>query len=317
MIRYKRLRYIPYWSMKAPMRFILFTLCFAGLITAVSVRAETAGDNTLAVLESCERAKTTADIMNCVKKRHDDAQQELTTLYQGIADALDDESLDSLRTAQKDWITYRDQQCALRVSQAEHESLKRVQELSCLTQLTRDRIRILTFLTSKTPARPPEELSAFPRWLNVIADENPDIYWKHSGRLHEDIDCDGVYEEVMSGLMVEPGTDNLLHPVISIVNNPPTGKPQTHMIIFDVTEEETPGALCKTHIDIRIIDESVPGETVTADGTDTAEPQASAACRKAVRIDHGDCPPLLIFPSGSDFESALEPPWASAAEASQ
>ena len=177
--------------------FVIFLAGALAVFTYSGV-AQSAGQ----AFRHCEHAQNTTDILGCVKIRHDKAQEKLNTVFEkvlGQQPADQEENLSTLRAAQKDWIVYRNQQCSWETQQVETESLKRIQELDCLAELTEQRTGVLSSSlkqeeNAEAETEGLEKYSAFPRWMNVVARENPDVFWRYGDHMRVDLDCDGQDE---------------------------------------------------------------------------------------------------------------------------
>ena len=125
-------------------------------------------------------------------------------------------------------------------------ALKRVNELSCMARVTEDRADLLTF-TYGDDAVMPGELGTFPRWMNVVAKENPKVFWNYATRMQADLNCDEQAEAIMVGR----GVANDVHVVV--VENPSVGKPSVNSFEFLARDLET-DELCLDDIVIQVQD---------------------------------------------------------------
>ena len=263
---------------------------------------------------NCDTAVSTADVLACLKEQHENAQNTLNMLYGKISGALRDEELSAFRAAQQNWIAYRDQECRWEQSREETQSLRRVQELSCLTRLTNLRSEVLAHQIKDTSIQGIRKMSPFPGWMNVLAENNPDIYWKHAGRLQVDLDCDGLEEDVMSGISIDPDPEKGLRPVVAIADNPFSGRPRTQLMSFDVSSSQSLHSLCSPHIILSAVPDTwhparkaPPGKPLSSMSSEEAE--RHKICRAGVIVHHGDCTPLIIFADGINYQRNYQPEW--------
>ena len=71
------------------------------------------------------------------------ADAELNRVYKDVMAGLDARSQDLLKRAQRDWITFRDDECKYENVQNEGGSIYPLVYNGCLTTLTKDRIKQL------------------------------------------------------------------------------------------------------------------------------------------------------------------------------
>lgn len=268
--------------------------------------------------EYCDRAKSTADIMACVKDRHDQAQKRLNIIFDRVLvneNALtapleknendetpqleeQDKSKDriaSLRETQNNWIIYRDQECAWEIGSEATESLKRIKELSCLTKLTNQRADVLSLSLNEEDRSEAaqEQTTPTPRWLNTLVADHPMVFWKYQDHIRADLDCDGEVEEIMSGLSAayrevrtEDADRYAVTSVVSITNNPATGRPKSELFQFAVTPEQSDDGLCRSDIELSV---------------QTSEKQ-DEQCQAILNINDGACKQRSIRWNGEAYE---------------
>lgn len=269
--------------------------------------------------DSCEQAEHTADIITCLNRRHDAVGDRLNETFLKILKQYQDTGQDVsvLWDIQKGWLAYRDQECERQVDDVETESLKRVQELDCLTSLTEQRIGILELSFEKD--EPPEEQTALPLWMNVVGKDKPRVYWNYSERIKGDLNCDGVQDDIMAGM---GGTDeDQLDGVIAIAQTPETGRPQVDF--FESTDFLALGdgtleaKECVGHFDIKVVDYpydrlgayTIPVESLKptkkpdiSEVEDTDKHENEDVCAHALRIEHKTCGVHLLYWGGEDYK---------------
>lgn len=259
----------------------------------------------------CEQAENTADVMACVKKRHDEAQKRLNTIFEqllaGEQEATQEENgrADQLRESQKDWITYRDQECLWETTRVETESLKRIHELSCVTALTQQRADILalSLKEDQEDEGAARSYSATPRWMNALAADHPDVFWRYKDNIRADLDCDGEDEEIMPGLKTQvldvrtEGTDKyLVKAVVAITENPATGRPRSTLFDFVVSPDRAAGQLCDSSMKLAVVSHKA---AQVAD-------QETQHCDVALQVNDRKCEPVVVFWDGERYET--QPP---------
>lgn len=291
------------------MRFFSILFVLFVFITVPTVRAEVVSRD---IIQSCERAQSTADIMRCVKKRHDEAQKRLNKIFDQLLEneraqvdqgeyETPEDIPSTLRITHQNWITYRDYQCAWETSREPSESLKRIRELSCLAALTEQRANILRVaLDRETPdVKNSAQYSSTPRWMNALGADQPNIFWRYHDHIRADLDCDGEQEEIMAGLSAalrdarKAEADRyLVKSVVAITENPATGRPKSNFFEFTVYPEGQDGQLCRSNVNLTVID--LPA----AEG----EAEDAKTCRVALQVNDGKCAPHIIRWNGTGYD---------------
>ncbi|MCB9988099.1 MAG: DUF1311 domain-containing protein [Rhodospirillales bacterium] len=248
----------------------------------------------------CDRAKSTVDVLECVKNHHEDTMGRLNNVYQTlIAPApetsgdeaqmpvLSDEEKEALKTAQQSWIAYRDAECGWEKTRAAAPALERIDELACLTELTAARIERLLLLKGRATGETPREFGERPRWMNVVAAENPDVFWRYGSGLEADLDCDGTAENIMTGVLFKDPSNGEAASVsmaLVIAGNPQTGRPAAHVLYVPVVPDEasapaTEPFLCRAAVDLSLDGQEAPDNEV---------------CLAILKIDDKTCPLLQV-----------------------
>ncbi len=252
----------------------------------------------------CEQADSTAATQQCLKKHLDTAQNRLNRIYKLLDDALEGERKEELAALQKTWLEYRDAECMWEAENSENSSLKRINELSCMARVTDDRADILTVVhEDKIQLDTVREYGSFPRWMNVVAKENPRVYWDYGSRKGFDLDCDGEDEYLMSGITTQPAPfdkneeaeeevsdvknfNNVLN--ISITQNPAVGKPTTKIFKFPIQQEDSAETICSQYFEQKFNEGDVLSEEITE-------------CQASLEIQSEKCMPKIIQWDGKDF----------------
>lgn len=197
-----------------------------------------APSHALEFVPQCDMAQSTADVMQCLNTQKTQLQDQLQTAYESIFEDQSDGHQDLFRQSQQSWLEWRDAQCAWEQQKAENESLKRVEDLACSVRLTADRLRYLANENLAENNTPPE-FGLFPRWMNVVTGENPDVYWDHASRTQADVDCDGMDEFILTGIRyVNDNNVPSLNALLAIAQNPQTGRPSAILLSVPVRMTE-------------------------------------------------------------------------------
>lgn len=278
-------------------------------------------------IKDCAHAKTVADTMACVKKRADDAQSELNELYKLAINNQQKNGKTSLGETQQGWFAYRDAQCSWEAAQAEtgHE---KIYEFSCIAALTEERIAVLRAMNDLATSDKPREFSSHPRWMNALAGDYPDVFWRYNQWVQADIDCDDEEEEVMTGISMKydkngnpyfrsPDKDSVKEgfyagplyrgeAVIAVSDNPRTGLSKTTLFRLPIGKDADSLYFCDMPQSIEAITETGDdqNEYAKADSeSDLAEKSPDAgACAMRLQVSDGNCPPAFIYWDGSKYQ---------------
>lgn len=248
-------------------------------------------------LSYCENADSTADQIACVTKRRDAAQEGLTETYRALVEALqghNEEQADALRLSQTRWLEYRNTECDWEAGHGENPVLEQLYRKICTISLTESRSDVLSmFLEDRDGARDYRNLRLYPRWMNVLSDKYPEIFWNHRGRIAVDLDCDGFEERIMSGLFVVSDAEFVrqgVQGVLAIVKNPTSGRPEPRLVKLPVTRsrpEAQTEALCSPSVALRIV--PAPGDV------------EGKGCFLALQLSDPVCGLSTLFWNGEDY----------------
>lgn len=237
----------------------------------------------------CDMADSTAATQNCLKKHVDASQKRLNKVYEELERHFEEsEKKQALKELQQTWLQYRDAECEWEVEQTETKSLKRINELSCLARLTDDRADILgVVVMDEEGMGMVREYGSFPRWMNVLAKDNPAVYWNYGQRFARDLNCDDEAEQIMTGVIVKD-QDGVVSQdvVVAVAENSAIGRPKAKIFRFNISDEESQGALCSASINLNAADER--GE--------------EGVCLSNLSIKHGSCTPKIIKWDGKIFD---------------
>lgn len=263
----------------------------------------------------CDNASSTAAFQACVKRHHAAAQETLNTVYEELAVTLDAENVSVLRDLQNEWLAYRDNECAWESSRVEEEALIKVYEISCQARMTDDRIALLKTALGNSDAEGRSELYGFPRWMNALASDYPDVYWRFGERERIDLNCDGAEEIVMIGAaisrvktlevsaeMMEEGvqgrTPQAMDIAVAVTENPPSGRPKTQLFRLPITETLDGPHLCDTKAQIKNISEKI----------ETEDTKGAASCGNKIEINAKTCAPVILEWTGKDYAVRFKNP---------
>lgn len=181
----------------------------------------------------CDKARSSADVMGCLNVQYEAAQGDLNKAFDKLVSQNASENLAEIKDIQMRWLGYRDLECTQETAALETEALKRLENLRCINRLTQERIvAIQSGFSDEKVHVIVGEVSGQPRWMNALASDNPDIFWRYGARIEGDLDCDGEVEYIMSGLHVTAEA-GVVKPFVSISENPVTGRPESVVVALE------------------------------------------------------------------------------------
>lgn len=255
--------------------------------------------------QGCDKADSTAAALDCVNRQNQLTQEKLSQTFKATVEGQSEEARAMLNEAQKDWIIYRDAQCKWEAGLSEAPALARVAELSCLNALTEGRIAILESVRNRAEDKSPREFSDQPRWMNVLAGDYPDIFWRYGAWQSADLDCDEEDEQIMTGIAVARVQDSVeigdgqakeeghheVEMVIAVSENPLTGRPKSKLLRIPVSESKTDAPhLCRPSVRLEVVDRPSGAEGGT-----------TGACSRMLQIADPVCPSLNIYWNGKTY----------------
>lgn len=245
--------------------------------------------------QACDTPRSSADVMRCLTQQNQKAEADLNKAYGVLSLQSQGDGLKRLENTQKQWLMYRDLECAMESDISEKQSLNRLENLRCLNRLTEERVGALEYsLKAENDARIIGEVSAQPRWMNALASDYPNVLWRYNDRIEGDFDCDGDAEYVMSGLQVTiDGQDT--RPVVMVSENPEIGRPMSSIVSYtDAMDDPDSGAQsCGKILDLKSV------ESLVGDGADTEAD--TAGCSQAIGVSAQDCPMRLLRWTGEAY----------------
>lgn len=241
----------------------------------------------------CSNVDSTAASQECLTRHLKNAQTRLNTVYEKINSSLDQDKKIELQDLQKNWLTYRDAECMWEAGRTEDKILKRVNEMACMARVTENRIDLLTIAQEEgANTNVQREYGDMPRWMNLLAKENPNTYWDYGSRIQGDINCDGQEEHIMVGTTSGLGNSQTK---IAIVENPPIGKPKATIIIY--SHKDDAALSCLQNIKTNIVEDSSIG---------TEEGIKEAVCRQSLIINSKNCETKTVNWAGKGFAVKVE-----------
>ncbi len=248
----------------------------------------------------CTDARSTADILKCNIAQNARAQETLNATFTSVLKKQSGETLEQIKNVQSRWLEYRDQQCGLEAEQIEDGSLRRIQELRCLTRVSDERTVALNSFNVVEHVRA-GEIAAQPRWMNALAVDNANVFWRYGAVSEVDLDCDGHNEFMLIGLRVDDKT-GAARSVVSVSANPKTGRPLSTVLDLPISnidkaaEDETALVECGFPQGM-LIKTAVPSVTKPEA---TAE-VAKASCGARVVVNVPNCPSSTVLWDGSAY----------------
>ena len=250
--------------------------------------------------ETCQKARSTADIMRCVSHQNEQVENALNKAYEEVLRQTDLDQQEPVKNTQSEWVEYRKKACSLEAEQASEESLKRIEELRCLNRIAQERMEALEKL-AMSRADKIEEAHSQPLWMNALAQDHPKVFWRLGEVQMLDSDCDGEDEVVLTGLRVADDS-GALTAVLGITEDPVTGRPQNQAFEFPVQEQDE---------DSEIMVRSVCAADMKADflsNPQASEEGAGEICAQALIISDDECQGHVLYWDGQNyvFENSAE-----------
>lgn len=254
---------------------------------------------------SCENVKSSAEALKCVKDNKEKAQAKLNKLFEQVAKTLDEDDLVRFRNAQREWVQFRTEQCQLEQQLARVESLRTLYRLECIEKLTLARLAHVGKLIEWHESDQPREFGDYPRWVNIIEQDHPDIVWDLKSRVNADLDCDGKDEHAITGVEIrngetsqtgESGEDIFdISVAIGILKNDNANRPESVVKKFRLNAahgNNGPRIVCSPHVDIDIVRTKQPGVDKTSGHIPPRKPRR--ICENALQISDSVCHPVII-----------------------
>ena len=91
----------------------------------------------------CKNAKVQMELNYCADRDFQAADKKLNAVYRKLLDASDGREKELLKTAERNWIAYRDSECVYETANSEGGSIQPMEYSECLTQKTEARVKEL------------------------------------------------------------------------------------------------------------------------------------------------------------------------------
>jgi uncharacterized protein YecT (DUF1311 family) len=91
----------------------------------------------------CSRAQAQVEMNYCADRDFNAEDKKLNALYRKLMASLDAQTQTLLRTAEKNWLGFRDSECEFETAGSEGGSIRPMEESNCLTEKTKARIKEL------------------------------------------------------------------------------------------------------------------------------------------------------------------------------
>jgi len=259
-------------------------------------------------ISHCDMTDSTAAAQACLKKHLDEAQNRLNRVYEELSSALNPEDLQELKRLQQNWLNYKDEECNWESGRTQTASLQQVYELSCQARVTENRAEQLEItLADMEEPGVQRQFGTFPRWVNVVAKDYPDVFWRYGQRAGMDLDCDEVEEHVMTGVRLKPykiqtqeeGDSELpaLHTaevVIVISENPAVGRPEASLFKYPVSLQPQEQTLCSADVMLSSFEKPAPEE-------DEDDSESKKECLTGLKIQSAGCTPIYLHWTGNNY----------------
>lgn len=124
------------------MRYFLFAGVWAAMALAAPALAQDI---------DCRNPMAQNTMNICADRDFQRADRMLNGVYANLLSVLGDRDFrDKLRAAQRNWLSYRDNECRFETAENEGGSIHPMVYAGCLTRLTKERIRALEAITTCT-----------------------------------------------------------------------------------------------------------------------------------------------------------------------
>lgn len=248
----------------------------------------------------CDKNDSTAATATCLKKHMDTAQGRLNKAYDTLAASVSEQALEDLRNLQRNWLDYRDSECNWESDLTENKALRHLTELSCMARMTEDRADLiaLSLVTLGHGGEEPVQYGSFPRWMNVLTQDKPDIFWRYGRRLRGDLTCDGAEEMIMSGISLAEQSPRL---IVAIADTPPTGRPKAYFVDLPVNPADSNVPFICSAAPSLIVDPGLPVSDPAGTGDEERPGVDAARCSARLILRHKNCADVALGWTGSAF----------------
>jgi uncharacterized protein YecT (DUF1311 family) len=117
------------------------TIAYAALL-ATCARGEAATDDPFKNTD-CKNTHVQIELDYCADRNFQAQDKKLNAVYQALLAGYDPKGKVLLKTAERNWLAYRDSECTLETAGSEGGSIQPMEYSLCLADKTKDRIREL------------------------------------------------------------------------------------------------------------------------------------------------------------------------------
>lgn len=239
----------------------------------------------------CLNATDTAQTISCLNKELTFRQTALNDAYNTlITEAKENEdTIAALKATQNSWLAYRDAECSREKSWRSGQALSRVYELSCLSQLTRNRLQRLKRGRDAKDDNTPPEFTPYARWQTLIIKNYPKTYWGFTKSASFDSNCDNTVDSITPGLrFIDHDKEQAQQAVFAIAHLKETGRPDIHIFESDALTGQ-----CLSQYTIDDTKGHIELSDNHNDPEDTNNPQ-NKECHLYINFANPECPSLTL-----------------------
>ena len=121
------------------MRYAIAGLLFAAALSAAEVAHAAAASDPSASL-NCKTATVQMDLDACADRDFQAADKKLNAVYRALMQKAEAGDQALLKAAERNWLAYRDSECAYETSDSSGGSIHPMEVSACLTEKTKARI---------------------------------------------------------------------------------------------------------------------------------------------------------------------------------
>jgi uncharacterized protein YecT (DUF1311 family) len=194
----------------------------------------------------CDEAVDTAQTISCLSKKLEFQQNELNQIFLELQKQDSQTQEHKLADIQKKWLAYRDIACMREKQWRNGDALARAYELSCLSELTQERLKRLNKeLTAKDSSTLPE-FTPNARWQTAIINDYPETFWNFAKTGSIDANCDNINDNITPGIKFH-SSDDKKSVIFAIATLKETGRPH-----IQLHEDNDISPQCLENYDIKL-----------------------------------------------------------------
>ena len=91
----------------------------------------------------CKNAKVQMELNYCADREFQTADRKLNVVYRKLLNSADGKEKELLKTAERNWLAWRDSECAYETAGSEGGSIQPMEYSECLTRLTQSHVKEL------------------------------------------------------------------------------------------------------------------------------------------------------------------------------